>query len=543
MIASKTLRGADTAHQQERKLLLLEALCNLADQFAKDPDLPRLIDSVVLTVAGQFTATSAMIVVRSNNLDRMNCIHSAIGKFRDISIKTNFLSPASDFSTHLTHSRPCVLNDLQWSESDDATLLEWREMGARVFVPLVVNGSIIGVMLMGPRVGNLQYSEEALGLLQDFIATITPLIANSFLYADMAALSARHLQILDSVRQAVFVFDSRDVLLMVNRAAIDLTDMISAGDSSELEVGMGIEKVFPDKVYPGWTEHIRKCRLNHSNRRPKTVIAKGPAGERVFSASVSSGEGLFSSGEGTILTLDDKTEETDNERRMFELEKFAEQGMMASSISHELNNHLGMLLGGVELAQIAQVKGLQAKVISTLGKLRENISQMQRFTAGLMDFARVNSQKQANQINDIVSDVVSFAVAQKRFSAVKLNASLTPLLPVMELDKDQIAQVLINILNNAADAILETGRMDGMVVVSTVHAKGEVVLAVSDNGGGMTPEVKEKLFRTNLTTKPKGHGYGLATCAKILEHHNAKISIESKVGFGTTFEFRFPISQ
>jgi signal transduction histidine kinase len=542
MTAGNMLLSPGVTHQQERKILVLDALTKLADQFARDPDLQHLVDSIVLTVAGQFAVTSAMLITRSNNLDIRGSIRSSTGKFRGLSVSADFLHTGPDISECTSDPGPCHLDDPRLNGSECAVLHEWHEMGARIFVPLVINGSTAGVMLLGSRVGNLQFSEDDLELLQHFIATITPLLANSLLYADVAALSARHLQILDSVRQAIYVFDSGGSLLMANRAADELTYVITGGAAATLPAGTVIESAFPEEVFPGWAEQLRNVRFQQNNRLPSTLIAKGKDGERVFSVGICPRVGLSSLEDGMILTLDDKTELTNNERRMFELEKFADQGVMASSISHELNNHLGMILGGVDLALMAQEKGNHARVSTTLAKLRESVTRMERFTAGLMDYGRINTQKQATLINDVVSDVISFAAAQKRFRFVKLNTDLASDLPQLQMDRDQIAQVIINILNNAADAITETGRRDGIIIVSTGLNDGEMTLSVSDNGRGMTPEVKEKLFKAHLTTKPKGHGYGLTTCAKILEHHGAKISIESQVGFGTTFSFRFPVS-
>jgi signal transduction histidine kinase len=66
-------------------------------------------------------------------------------------------------------------------------------------------------------------------------------------------------------------------------------------------------------------------------------------------------------------------------------------------------------------------------------------------------------------------------------------------------------------------------------------------LLVGDNGAGMTPEVREKLFSRHFTTKQRGHGYGLVTCAKIIRKHGGEVSVESEAGRGTTFTIRFPI--
>ncbi len=539
---SNTPTYADRSYEQERKVLGFEALSSLADQFAHNPDLQTLIDSVALSVAGQFAVTSAVILTRNNNLDTRKVTHSAIGKFRGWSVSIGHLRAALRFAEAMAAPRPIDLSELNPDDGDAEILMEWKTLGVRLFVPLVVNDSAIGAILMGPCVGDRECSDENLQLLQHFVASITPLLATTVIYAEMAALSARHIQILDSVRQAMLVFDSGGTLVSANRAANDLTASTRGRAGDSLEIGGSIETVFPDDVYAGWAERLRKLQTDQSARLPAAMIAKGADGERVFSVSVRLGVELSASEKGMIITLDDKTEEISNERRMFELEKFAERGVMASSISHELNNHLGMILGGVELAMIALDRGNQPKLKETLVKLRDSVTRMERFTAGLMDYARINPQKLPALMNDIVTDVISFAAIQKRFSAIKLNANLTPQLPELQVDRDQIAQVIINIINNAADAILETGRRDGIIIVSTCLDKGELVLRVSDNGRGMTPEVREKLFKIHLTTKPQGHGYGLTTCARILENHGAGVSIESRIGFGTTFEFRFPLS-
>lgn len=541
-VAINTPVSTDGKLHQERQLLALEALSKLANQFAKNPDLQYLIDSVVLTVAGQFAVTSAMIVTKSNTLDTSDRIYSATGKFRRTPLAADFFDSATALWAGRTNPTPCNLDELTLFENNALVMREWRELGVRVIAPLVVNGAIIGVILLGSRIDNRTFSQDALDLLGDVTTTITPLIANSLLYADMAALSARHLQILDSVRQAIFVYDHDGILLMVNRAAISITASLRPFDAPPLVKGISIESTFPDDVFPGWAERLRQAQKDPRTPLAPTMIARGQTSERVFAVSVCFQLGRSWSKDGMILTLDDKTDERNNERRMFELEKFAEQGVMASSISHELNNHLALILGGIELAQVAQEKGNQEKVLKTLARLRESVSRMERFTAGLTDFSRINASVEPVQLNNLLTGVLSFASAQRRFTGVRFKTDFDSHLPLAPMDGDQIAQVVINLLNNAADAIAETDHNDGLITVSTKSNDGQLILRVADNGCGMTPEVRDKLFKTHFTTKPNGHGYGMITCGKILDHHHVRVSFESEVGLGTTFELRFPHS-
>jgi len=108
------------------------------------------------------------------------------------------------------------------------------------------------------------------------------------------------------------------------------------------------------------------------------------------------------------------------------------------------------------------------------------------------------------------------------------------------MDPDQVAQLLINLLNNAADAIKESRRKDGEILIQTWRDCNSAVLVVSDNGAGMTDEVKGQLFTCNFSTKHRGHGYGLVTCAKIVENNGGSIEVRSTLGEGSTFTIRLP---
>jgi len=109
------------------------------------------------------------------------------------------------------------------------------------------------------------------------------------------------------------------------------------------------------------------------------------------------------------------------------------------------------------------------------------------------------------------------------------------------MDTDQISQLLLNLLNNAADAIEEGEKDEGRILVKTVKEGNIVNLSVSDNGVGIEPDIKDKLFKTHLTTKINRHGYGLVTCAVISENHDAYVEIDSEPGQGATFSIRLPI--
>ena len=158
-----------------------------------------------------------------------------------------------------------------------------------------------------------------------------------------------------------------------------------------------------------------------------------------------------------------------------------------------------------------------------------------------MDYSNLKVDKQTSSLNSVISDVVSFISGQQRFKGITINPELDGALPALMIDADQIAQLLLNLLYNAADAIVEAHRDEGKIMVGTCSDESEVILIVSDNGAGIGPDVKDSLFKTRLTTKKHGHGYGLVTCASIIEGHNATVTIDSEPGEGSVFTIRFPV--
>jgi signal transduction histidine kinase len=126
---------------------------------------------------------------------------------------------------------------------------------------------------------------------------------------------------------------------------------------------------------------------------------------------------------------------------------------------------------------------------------------------------------------------------QAQLTGVELLKELGPL-PKLKLDPAQIEKVLTNLVLNASEA----AGPHGQVKVQTVRRNGWVVLAVADNGCGMTPEfIENRLFRPFQTTKHKGIGIGMFHCKMIVEAHRGKIEVESEPGKGTAFRVLLPV--
>jgi two-component system NtrC family sensor kinase len=526
----------------ERQTLALDALSKLTRQFCDKPDFEQLIDILLMTLCGQFSAADSFALLRRPGWQAWNNSLFATGTFRsDTALGSLALGPEDleRFSGETNVYRTAEIG----SQADPSGLVATlTESGVNVVCPLVHGDRFFGIMGLGERVTGKAYGDDDLRLLGTIISTITPLVANSYLFWEIAGLNEWYLDILNSVTQGVFVFDRDYRLQKINTAGQDIlkTFLQRTSDQGSF-VNSPLETVFPEWVFGELASKIAQSKSEVSPMTAMRVFARAKGTERIYNVRITrtvESDGLKTA---LIMTLDDVTDLRASEQRLFELQKLADKGLMASSISHELNNFLTLILGGVELMQMSLATGQCGKAEAMLEKVRSSIVKMERFTAGLTDYARLESKRQRANLNTVIDDVLAFLSVQSRFKQITIASELDTRLPDFDMDTDQIAQLLMNLLNNAADAIQEVGRKDGLINISTTQGETDAVLTVRDNGAGIPPEVRDKLFSRHFTTKEKGHGYGLVTCATIIKKHGGAVAVESDVGRGTAFTIRFPL--
>jgi two-component system NtrC family sensor kinase len=143
-------------------------------------------------------------------------------------------------------------------------------------------------------------------------------------------------------------------------------------------------------------------------------------------------------------------------------------------------------------------------------------------------------------MNDLVEEIVSVSEQRSRFGNVKMTLNLDPLLPAVAVSPSEMQQVLLNLINNAIDAI---GTGGGEVEITTRVEDDNVVIDVQDSGHGIPKAILPRIFDPFFTTKPvgKGTGLGLSICYGIVKKLGGEITVNSAVGLGTTFHVYLPM--
>jgi len=225
--------------------------------------------------------------------------------------------------------------------------------------------------------------------------------------------------------------------------------------------------------------------------------------------------------------------------QLVQSEKLASLGQLAAGVAHELNNPLGTILLYSDILLKESEPGSQMR--EDLEVIVEETKRCKSIVASLLEFARQNQVvARPTDLNALIVSVID--VERKRYEGqpVQIEHMLAENLPRIQADHAQIMQVLVNLIENAVDAMPAGGK----VMVRTLkEPAGMVTIRIEDDGTGIPPEDLKKLFTPFFTTKPigKGTGLGLPIVYGIVKMHRGQIVVRSEVNQGTTFVIQLPI--
>jgi two-component system NtrC family sensor kinase len=242
-------------------------------------------------------------------------------------------------------------------------------------------------------------------------------------------------------------------------------------------------------------------------------------------------------------TLEKKVSERAEEMKkinaqLFRSEKLASLGKLAAGVAHEINNPLtGILTNSSLLLEDMEKDDPNREDVEVM--VKETI-RCREIVKRLLDFARqTRPQKRMASINALVDNIILLVRNQTSFRNILIEKDLAADIPDTLVDPDQIQQVFVNIILNAAEAMTKGGTL---TIRSMRSRDGEsIIITLADTGHGISEEVRERIFDPFYTTKEHGTGLGLSISYGIIEQHGGSISVDSVMGKGSTFTISLPI--
>ncbi len=269
------------------------------------------------------------------------------------------------------------------------------------------------------------------------------------------------------------------------------------------------------------------------------VLGGKRSGERYTTDDIAIFSGLANQGALAIENAMFFEELRSNEAFMIQSEKLASLGQLASGMAHEIHNPLAIISGESQL-YLERFKGQDEKVDHVLTSIIEECQRAADITRRILRFAKpAPSDFSPVDLKATIEETLTLAAYQVRMEKVERSVAVSPDLPKVRGNQNQLQEVILNLVLNACQAMGEPG---GKLMLSATSLNGsQVVLRVEDTGPGIPAGKLSKVFDPFYTTKATGTGLGLFVTQRIIRLHGGTIDVDSTVGKGTSFTMCLPV--
>jgi PAS domain S-box-containing protein len=240
------------------------------------------------------------------------------------------------------------------------------------------------------------------------------------------------------------------------------------------------------------------------------------------------------------------------QQRLVLSERLAATGQLAASIAHEINSPLQAIT--ITLSSLKRISSKNQDISDGIDLLKAAFSNISDTVKNLLDLNRKGMEDiRTVDINSIILKTAALVKAHLRQNRIKIVMDLDDKLPTVDISPQNIGQVILNIINNAVDAISGENRdymnynrdlEGGIITIKSLFENGMVTVRISDTGTGISPADTEKIFTPFYSTKKgSGMGIGLAICRKIIEEHTGTLTANNSAEKGAVFIIKFPASK
>jgi signal transduction histidine kinase len=219
-------------------------------------------------------------------------------------------------------------------------------------------------------------------------------------------------------------------------------------------------------------------------------------------------------------------------------QKLAALGQLSAGVGHDLRNPLAAVANSIFVLgrRLEKAGHVDERLREPLDLAKRELAACQRIITDLLDYAReAKLELEPIEVRTLIDECVGLVFVPAH---VALAVDVAPSVGLVPLARDRVRQVLVNLVQNAVEAIPDSRR--GQVRVAANRDSNALVLTVADDGVGMTPETKARIFEPLFTTKKQGTGLGLAIVESLVRQHGGQLTLDSAPGRGTTFTVRLP---
>jgi PAS domain S-box-containing protein len=510
----------------------IQALEEIAEAALGASDADALLGKMVELVTGVFNADAAAILLldEARSVLRGRAAAGLGGDLNRVSMPANGGVAAIALSTQ----SPVIIPD---GASADPRVANpaIRAGGFRslMVAPLIVGGTPIGVLEVARRARRLDPRVERL------LRIVADRIAATMVHARLQAETRELADVVRRIGEGVVVTDAQDAVIFANRAFAEM-------------VGLSAEALRGRR----WTELLATssqdvsaltAQMSGASWQGEVLLITGAGDPRPVLVSLSSA----TAADGQVQRIGvfrDVSREHELRFRLIREQKFRTLGSLAAGVAHNINNRLTPVLGWTEmlLERLAADEAIdREELVHALRVINQGASDSVETVRRLQEYSRPSRVRgpEGVQLRDVLEQLLALTRPQWDNEAARrgiryeidLKAEPAPLILAVA---SEIREALLNILENALNAMPEGGRL-------TLHVRGEdnrAVVSIADTGRGMSPEVQRLAFEPFFTTRSSegGSGLGLSLAQEIVHRYRGQVSVSSVESVGTTFTLSFP---
>jgi two-component system sensor histidine kinase HydH len=339
-------------------------------------------------------------------------------------------------------------------------------------------------------------------------------------------------KLLETMDNAVVSVDSNGIIKTFNRKSEEIfgkkkEDILNKECQEVLNLKINGECIF------------KKCLLGNKNIDQEVVLEEEGLKKMILDVSTSFLADEFGETTGLVAVIRDVTEIKDLNEEIARNKRLAALGKLSAGIAHEIRNPLSSIRGLAQFVSNSFSKDDERR--EDLNTIIKEVDRLNNLVVQVLDYAKVKKLNLTSfSLNNLINDIVELFRQEITNKQIKFDVELSPDISLIQADKDQIRQILMNIIINAIQAIPEKGEVKIKTEKDLTRGKSAIKLVIEDNGIGIADKDLNQIFDPFFSTKGQGSGLGLSIVYKLVEGYQGEIKVESKEAKGTKFIIFLP---
>lgn len=349
----------------------------------------------------------------------------------------------------------------------------------------------------------------------------------------------KYRNLFENANDCIFIIESETLKFLDANRMAETTYGYSKAEFSQMDLSQITVEQDKKELSYDWWKSIKKYPASFFNQ---THVKKD--GTTLF-ADVNASLINYGPKEVILLLMRDLSERNRLENQLIQSSKLASLGELAAGVAHEIGNPLSAISNYTQFLSLAE--GMEVEDRESLEGIKVEVSRIDGIIKNLLAFSRSSSEEIAEvDINEVINNAISLISHQRLFRNIKLKKILAADCLQIKADRNQLVQVIVNILLNSAQAMPD----GGIIQIQSNCVNGRLKIKLTDTGIGIPKKNLDKIFNPFFTTKPDGvgTGLGLSIVYRIIEKFDGLVEVESpateklaKDVTGTTFTITFPV--